>query len=584
MIGTVLCIRYSVNQLLYENPIFAAYLAHDRIAGKDVCVKVFKQPFSTEKEFVEACFYHAQKVTAVHHPGIEKTLELDDHEGTPFLVCELPKGAILRERLRRFAPFSVPVAVAMATSICEPLHALHKAGIVHGDICAENIVMVGDGAAYLLQASQWQSYGHSRTAGMVALPGMAPYLAPEVSAGGMPSPESDVYAMGVLLYELLTGHSPYRADSPVALAMKHANENAPRVKALNSSVPMVLDEITHKALSKDPLQRYRSVGELLSDLRYLQDALRFGRSLSWPIRPEAVSDRPRVAPKMSAVRVEEKPQPRQKVGRDVIEDEPPVSDVPAWMRITGMVIVSMLVFFLFWWIFTSFSTTKEVEVPKIVNSSLSEATSILAQSHLRLSVQRREANDKYPAETIIAVQPRPGEKVKENGVVFVTVSTGSRFVDIPPLSGMTVDAARIVLKKINLDLDDRIIEKRSKNAEKGIIIGQNPDARERVPQSTKVRVTVSSGEDVPRTGSQTGVQRTWEVKIHLKGLPSSVMMRVDMVDDKGTRTVLEEEHFPDETVNVSAEGYGDQVLFKIYYDGELITTKPGKASEEPPTQ
>lgn len=577
MIGSVLRIRYAVNQLLYENAVYTAYIAFDKVAGKDVCVKVFKSPFSQEKEFVDAAVYHAQKASAVHHQGIEKVLELDDHEGLPFLVCELPKGTVLRDRLRRFAPFSVPVAVGMASAVCEPLYALHKAGIVHGDISAENVIIGADGSSVLLQPGQWQAYGHSRTAGMVCLPGMAPYLAPEVSAGGMPSPESDVYAVGVLLYELLTGHAPHRADTPVALAMKHGNEVPPRVKALNSSVPMVLDEITHKALAKDPLQRYRSVGELLSDLRYLQDALRFGRSLSWPIRPEAVSERPKVAPKMSAVREPEAPQPRTRF-KEVVDDEPVASDVPIWMRMAATFVVAIFVFFIGWWLFISLNTKKEVKVPNIIGQPISEAANILATNRLRLQVARKQASDKYDAETIIECNPEVGETVKEDKVIFVTVSSGSRFVEVPDLRGFTLDEAQGLLKKLNLECDSTVQYKRSRNVAEGLVLEQNFDPRSSVEQGTKVTLTVSSG-DRGHDSSDRSEVHDYEVKITLTGLTEPVTLRVDLVDDRGQKTIHEEEHQPDETVTIKAKGWGDEVTFRIFYDGEQVKQITQSANE-----
>jgi len=581
MIGSVLRIRYAVNQLLYENAVFTAYVAFDQVAGKDVCVKVFKPPFSQEKEFVDATFYHAQKASAVQHPGIEKVLELDDHEGQPFLVCELAKGTVLRERLRRFAPFSVPVAVGMASAVCEPLYALHKAGIVHGDISAENIIIGADGSAVLLQSGQWQAYGHSRTAGMVCLPSMAPYLAPEISAGGMPSPESDVYAVGVLLYELLTGHAPYRADTPVALAMKHANETPPRVKALNSSVPMVLDEITHKALSKDPLQRYRSVGELLSDLRYLQDALRFGRSLSWPIRPEALSERPKVAPKMSAVREPEALQPKKARIREVVDDEPVASDVPVWMRMAATFVVAIFVFFIGWWLFISLNTKKEVKVPNIIGQPISEAANILATNRLRLQVARKQASDKYDADTIIECNPAVGETVKEDKVIFVTISTGSRFVEVPDLRGFTLDKAQSLLKKLNLECDDMVLYKRSKNVAEGLVVDQNFEPRSSVEQGTKIQLTVSSGER-GRDSTNDSEVHDYEVNVTLTGLTDPVTLRVDIVDDRGQQTIFEEERQPEETVTIKAKGWGKEVTFKIYYDGELKKQITQSATEAVP--
>lgn len=585
MVGRVLSIRYEVTAALYEGPVFAAYAAKDRLQNRDVCVKIFKQPYSGEREFVEACAQFAIHAASVQHPGVERVFELDDHEGMPYLVAEQVKGSSLRQRIRRFAPFSVPVSVSTAISICEPLYALHKAGIVHGDICAENVVPAGDGSAVLLQAGIWEAYSRSKTAGMVALPGMAPYLAPEVSAGGMPSAESDVYAVGVLLFELLTAHTPYRAETPVALAMKHAAGPTPRVRSLNSSVPMVLDEIVNKALSKDPAQRYHSVGDLLSDLRYLQDALRFGRSLSWPIRPDSLPEPQPPAPKMSTVRVESKPRPVPP--ERIAPDDGPVSDVPAWLRGAVFFVATMLVFFVGWWIVTSLNTAKEVTVPQIVGQSLSDARNVLAQSGLRMEEPPHyESSEKVLAETVMSVEPGPGKKVKQDGTVFVVVSSGSKFVPVPDLRDRPVDEVRMLLQKVKLQLDEQILQKRSRGIAKGNVVDQNPPPDAQVLQGTPVRVWVSSGEDEPDRTAQppAGVAYTYTVRITVKGTTEPVELRVDMIDDTGQQTIIDEEHYPDDVVEKDVQGYGPQAIFKIYYNGVLLRqyTQKADASEATP--
>jgi serine/threonine-protein kinase len=151
---------------------------------------------------------------------------------------------------------------------------------------------------------------------------MSPYLAPEVSSGNLPSPSSDVYSVGILLYQLLSGRFPYSADTPVAMALKHATAGIPSVKIYNSAVPNALDEIVKKAMAKDPAVRYANASELLSDLRMLQDGLRFGKTLTWPLKTAPSPEKQPVAPKMSAIREEEAERAKK-------EREP--RDVPIWL-------------------------------------------------------------------------------------------------------------------------------------------------------------------------------------------------------------------------------------------------------------
>ncbi|MCA1946881.1 MAG: serine/threonine protein kinase, partial [Armatimonadetes bacterium] len=282
MIGQVLAGRYEVVEKGPDYPLFTLFFGRDRLRGGEVGLKVFREPFCHEPEFVQAAFESSRVSVAVVHPVLERVLALEvdpDGREPPFLVAERPKGQPLRERIRRMVQLSPQLALATAVSACEGLAALHEGGFVHGDVSAENVFVTPDGQATLLHANLWRSYPKSRTAGMVALPSMAPYLAPEISRGAMPSPQTDVYAVGVLLFEMLTGSAPFRAESPVAVAMKHASEPVPSPRMRNQSIPAYLDQIVRRCLQKAPEDRYADASALLADLRKLQDALKFGRTL-----------------------------------------------------------------------------------------------------------------------------------------------------------------------------------------------------------------------------------------------------------------------------------------------------------------
>jgi len=200
VIGDVLRIRYELLHEIEQTPLFMVYAARDRVGGKEVCIRVIQSPYRSEPAFVEKLREVVRKLSVVHHPGVERVLDLDDHEGQPFLVSELPVGASLQERIKKLAPFSPSVAAAMAIGLCEALEAIHAAGVVHGDVNSANVTVTADGRTRLALAGVWESYSSSRLAGAAMLNAMAPYLAPEISAGSMPSPATDVYGVGFLLF------------------------------------------------------------------------------------------------------------------------------------------------------------------------------------------------------------------------------------------------------------------------------------------------------------------------------------------------------------------------------------------------
>jgi eukaryotic-like serine/threonine-protein kinase len=577
LIGTVLGIRYEVLEEITDDPIFTTVRAKDRLKGRDVTVRLFKSPFSTERDFLDSIKDVTAKYSRVSGLGIESLFEVDEDEGQAFLVSEHTSNQSLQERIDKLAPFSVSVGVSTAISICEGLNSLHSSGFVHGDVSARNIAAMPDGQVRLQLAGLWESYSASETAGLVALPQMAPYLAPEVSAGGFPTPGSDVYSVGILLYQLLSGRLPYSADSATTMALKHATAGVPSVKIYNSAVPAALDEIVKRAMAKEPAQRYANAGDLLSDLRILQDGLRFGKTLNWPLRPtEEVVEKQPVAPKMSAIREPETGEKKKK--------EKAPRDVPVWMTVIFIFFAVVFLSLIGTWVVFNVSQPKVVIVPNVKGSKLADATKTLQALKLKIRISGRETNDLQPPDTILAMTPPAGRKLHEGSTVNVKISTGSRFVSLPNLRGITVDKARAMLEAINLTLSDQLTTQADPGLEAGLIISQSPEAKSKVERFARVSIVVSSG----KTGGQVPLnpdedkQFLYNLKIKLTGLKEGVTLRVDILDARGERTIYESPHEPEDSVEIPTQGYGKQATFKIYYDNQLVTTKEKKAEEEAP--
>ncbi len=576
MIGSVLRIRYEVLEEMEETPIFAAFKAKDRVQVREVIVRVLQSPFAQESQFVHALNHVVGRVSQVSHPGLERLIGMDDHEGQPFLVSEFSAGQPLSDRIKKLAPFSAPVAVSMGISIAEALEILHQSGIVHGDVSSRNVMVASDGNTKLMLPGMWESYSSSKTAGAVMLPLMAPYLAPEVTADGMPSAATDVYSLGVLLFELLAGRPPYSGDTSVSIAMKHSTAPVPSIRAINASVPVALEEVVKKALAKSPADRYRNATELLADLRRIQDALRFGKPLHWPLQPEQEPspDELRVAPKMSAVPKEVK-QPKRRRPEENVAYE---GDVPRWLMAIVYAALSIAVVIIGIWIYGNINKPKLLKVPNIVGKNVNEANGVLTEMGLGLRISKRQPTEKYPEETVIDTNPAVGAEVREHSHVSVVVSSGSKFVEVPDLRGMTLDDAKALLAKLGMSTDSAPRIVRDRHIESGKIVAQVPEARTKVQRGSNVRLQISGGADFRDNRAVVEpANNTYHLKITVpaKG-EDQILIRVDMMDDNGTRTVHEEAHAPGETVELDADGAGDDVQFKIFFDNELVKQVKGK--------
>lgn len=585
MIGTVLRVRYELTQPLDEGPIFSTYVAHDRQAGRDVAVGVLAEPFASERRFHDALRDAIARSRLADHPAVERVHEFDVHDGIAYIVSDLTTGTRLEDRIRKLAPFSVPLAVTTAVDVCEALAAIHRAGLVHGDIGAHTVVVRPDNSVRLQLTNFWEAYGASRMAGSVVLQSMAPYLAPEVSAGEMPAPSSDVYAVGVLLYEMLTGKQPFQGETPIATAMKHASAAIPNVTALNRSVPPTLAEILRRCLAKTPGERFADAGELLSELRVFQDALRFGRSVTVAANPAlvrrspddatAVGAAPRtsaleadsVAPRMSAIENEA----GRRKGIDVSDTGIPVFLKGAIWFFTALIGGMVLAFVIF-----NVNKPEQVRVPDLRGLSVSEASDQLNKLRLTLRVGARETNEEVPRDHIIELNPSANQPVFEGATVTAKVSSGSRFVTVPDLRGYTVDDARALLKTVDLELDERLIKRRNDRYEPGTIFDQSPEPKRRLERLSRVTITVSSPDEITRVDTTTSYMH--RVKFNLDGLDKPVVVRVEMTDARPTRVVYERPHEPGDPVEFEAEGIGEDATLSVFYDNVLVKTVPIRAS------
>ncbi|MEQ1821449.1 MAG: PASTA domain-containing protein [Fimbriimonadaceae bacterium] len=585
MVGSLISERYEITAPISETAMFDAYAADDRLQGREVCIRFLRPPFDREPEYIARLGEVIRAISTIQHPQLERLVEVDSDGEKAFVISEYSPGSNLVDRLRKLGSLSVPVSVATAILVCEGVQALHAAGVAHGDIGSHNIVVSPDGAAKVQLFGVWQSYSASATAGQVVLKQMAPYLAPEIGRGAFPSPASDVYAIGILLYELLAGRHPFHAEGPVALAMKHSSEAAPNVRMMNPSVPMVLAEIIKKAMSKEPVLRYKNAGDFASDLRILQDALKFGRTLTWPIRDEAVEvvEKQPVAPKMPAVKElqkkEKKPKEKKEKGPkgSMFEEEP---DVPVWLKTIIAFCAGLFAVMVLLWVVYNMNRPKTLKVPDLRNLTYSEAATRLTNMGLKARVGSKRSDEAVPSESVISTDPPKDDPVFEGRTISLTVSSGSRMVVIPDVSRQEVDKARALLSSMNFSVTNDVIEERSTKIEAGKVIGTAPDIGKKVERGSEIRLRISSGSVDPKTDPSANKRYAYEIKITLLNLESPVELKVEMVDTRGTRVIHKEDHDPNEEVLLSADGYGKEVTFKVYYDGDLVKTFKKTAGED----
>ncbi len=578
LIGSLVAFRYEVTQELLGDGIFDVFRAMDRQRNRPVKLRILRPNLAKDPDFSEELKDVVEAQLELQHPSLERIYEMVPHEETWAIVSEYEEGAVLEDRLRRLTSFSVPAGVALAISTCEALQGCHSAGIVHGDVSARTLFSRQTEGVKLMCAGYWKAYAQNPYSARQALPGMAPYLAPEISAGQMPSVQSDIYAIGVLLFRVLTGRFPYLGDTPAHLAHQHASALPPSLKRVLPSATQALDEVLLRCLAKHPDDRYASVADLLHDLRVIHDAMRFGRKAPLRPVPDRDSSSTRAAspgttkvdpvkgqPSPTFVAAPEDQDKTEESGkRSQTED-----GVPRWLAFLGFLGVLLVAFTVAYWAYVNVSAPPTAKVPDLIGETVQTATAALSQQGLSMTVVE-EASEK-PKGTIISLDPAPGEGVRTSFPVKAVVSAGSADVVVPDVRGRSLDEAKRLLATLDLKVSDDLQYVRDTDLPVNQVVDQAPRPRQKTRRLSTVRLTVNtlSSEDV--LNRRDGEWHTFNLEIPLPDDPegTDLLVRIDLMDEDGVTTIHEGYHRPEEVMGVKVNAKGSPVNFRIFVNNEL---------------
>ena len=588
MIGQTLAVKYEISAQVSEGPIFLMFSARDRLSSRNVGIRQIKMPFNLEPEFINSLVSLLPQIQ-VNHPNVEAIYEIVEDAGQHYIISEMPKGSQLTERIKRFAPFTVPVSLATIAGVVEALDAIHMNGFAHGDVGPHNIVATHDGSAKLQLAGVWKAYSSSRTAGVAVLGQMAPYLAPEVCTGQKPSVSSDLYSVGVILFELLTGRVTHLGETPTATTVRHLTSPIPSLRGINASVPVAVEQVVNRLLSKNPEGRYQSAKELLTELRTISDQLRFGRV---PVAKAPISQTIVVEP-AKPLREPTKRSPKVEVVKPNREDilaerkkRKQERDVPGWLLATFGLAFLVAVGFIVCAVILLAQKPREVKVPNLKGVVTKDAMEQVKQLKLSIRVTGKESNERIDIGKILRTDPDAGRTIREGGTISVIESSGTKMVKIPDLTGMTADEAKAALEALNLRLDGKPARLTDYQNAPGTIIKQVPLANESVGRTSKVQIWIAAPSEAPEgslPGEGDGADsanpaHNFKLDYRVKGVGSTVSVKVEIEDQDGTRPVIEKEFDPGDTIHLQQIGHGDKATFKIYIDNELkdsIEVRPG---------
>jgi serine/threonine-protein kinase len=483
LINTLFDGRYKIIRKLGSGGMANVYLAEDQELGRRVAIKILNERHANDEQFVDRFRREAKHAAGLSHPNIVAIYDRGEAEGTYYIAMEYLDGRSLKELIVARGPAPVHVAIDYARKILDALRFAHRNGIVHRDIKPHNVIVDAEGRVKVTDFGIARA-GASQMTEVGSIIGTAQYLSPEQAKGAPVDQTSDLYSVGIVLYELLTGKVPFTGDSPVEIAMKHISAIPEPPSSLRPDIPEDLDLIVLRALGKTPEDRYPSAEEMDKDLARVAQGL--GVSRETEEAATMILSRSQLTP---ATMVAAPPRPPAEV---LYEYEQPRRGRPGWpWLLVGLLVLAAALtgWFVFQQVQDQLEDAGTVGVPYLIDLRETQAVGQVLDAGLEPNVIR-EANPDAEAGFVFKQDPAFGEKANPGDTVDIYVSTGPPQTEVPDVIGQTRDEAVAALARA--DLEAKIVEVYSEK-EPGTVTGQSPAAGEKVKVGTRVQINISRG-------------------------------------------------------------------------------------------
>ena len=567
--GMLLGNRYEIIKKIGNGGMATVYKATDKVLKRDVAVKILRDEFTTDEEFIKRFDVEAQSAARLTHPNIVSIYDVGVEDNLHYIVMELIKGKTLKEIiLEERGPLPWKWSVNVAIQIASALETAHRNNIIHRDIKPHNIIITEDGIAKVTDFGIAKAVSNSTITAFGTTIGSVHYFSPEHARGGFTDAKSDLYSLGVVLYEMVTGKVPFDADTPVSVALKHMQEKPEEPIEVNPNVPIAVNNIIMKALQKDTNLRYQTATDMLDDLRkalknpdgdFVDDSEYDPTAKTQVLNTEMYNNL------RSSRDDEEENDKKEKGFKAFIKRHKKLSIFIGLVLLFALSLGGTM-------LALNITNPAEVDMPKVVGLSKEEAQQEVENAKLVFEVSSEEFNKDVPEGYVISQKAEsdlgdftttPGDKkVKEGSKVLVIISKGQEKTTVPKVVGMEKDEAIKTLEDANLVAE--VIEETSKTVEEGYVISQETEEDTEAFAGDTVKIHVSTGTGIKQVTVISVIgQDEATAKSNLENLGLKVNVTYNTDNSKENGIVLEQ------SVNAN----------KVVDEGTTITITVNKKDE-----
>lgn len=504
MIGHILDNRYKILEEVGTGGMAVVYKAQDILLDRIVAVKILLAKYGDDHDFVVRFRQEAQAAAKLSHPNIVNIYDVGYDENVHYIVMEYVRGETLKEYIEKHGHLPINTSIQITFDIGEALENAHKNGIVHCDIKPHNILVTETGRIKVADFGIARAINSSATnKDDHAVLGSVHYFSPEQASGGPVDERTDIYSLGVVMYEMMTGVVPFEGETAISVALQHVQDDIPLPTKYNRRIPRLVEQCILKAMAKNPDDRFQSIAEMMSELRLSQGFVNTNKGAMPIIKNNFATQK---IPPLKSPEEEQK----KNIFSRMLDS---ISSHSKKSIIIGMLGVFVVAFMWAFFSFGNFWSTQDITVPDVTGKQVEIAKEILSKEHLNVSVNEIES-DEVPVGEVITQTPSGGAVVKEKRTIYLTVSKGNQGSEVlmPDLRDLTLDEAKKKLSEIGLTIGS-VHYAESEKYENGKIISQSPASPRKVAKGSSVDVIIcrkaekkndaKNGQDAPTVSGMT---------------------------------------------------------------------------------
>ena len=478
--GELIDNRYKIVKSIGEGGMANVYLAWDTILERDVAVKLLRGDLAEDEKFIRRFQREANSASSLKHPNIVEMYDVGEDNGKYFIVMEYVDGKTLKSLIKKRGALNLTESIDIMMQLTSGIACAHDSYIIHRDIKPQNVMLLEDGRVKITDFGIAMALNNNELTQTNSVMGSVHYLPPEQASGSGSTIKSDIYSLGILMFELLTGKVPFKGDNAVEIAIKHMKDQIPSVCNINETIPQSVENIILKACAKNPKNRYETVAEMYEDLKTCLDPLRFEEKRLVYKYPEHSNDNSKTITKLESREVKNK-------NLDLTDNEKSDKTLNIALIITGIVCVTIVVIGLAFILIASSDKKKNVSVPSDLDGlSEKDACKKIEKAHLNCVVEYAYDKD-YEEDVVIKISPKANTQLKSGDKVTITVSSFEDTIEVEDYTGKKIETVKAELESLGI----RVVTNTKKvtkddEIEENTIVGQSVEVGDRLHKKNGV--------------------------------------------------------------------------------------------------